>query len=204
VAARDPRDNIVMALLDAEAGPALSAEPLHMVAVNASRTVQLRFDGQFVAADRVTGIAPYRAWQAADVMRLRPNGSLALGVAARCCRLIGPSPLDRELAARRAALDSAADTAAADSVDSAADSADSAADPARVGLGADAMPAARAAAAEFAARAAAALVAAAGSRGILAGEHPQRLARESLFLLVFGSRPAIKERLVSRLTATGR
>jgi alkylation response protein AidB-like acyl-CoA dehydrogenase len=99
VAARDPRDNIVMALLDAEAGPALSAEPLHMVAVNASRTVQLRFDGQFVAADRVTGIAPYRAWQAADVMRLRPNGSLALGVAARCCRLIGPSPLDRELAA---------------------------------------------------------------------------------------------------------
>jgi hypothetical protein len=52
--------------------------------------------------------------------------------------------------------------------------------------------------------AAAALVAAAGSRGILAGEHPQRLARESVFLLVFGSRPAIKERLVSRLTATAR
>jgi alkylation response protein AidB-like acyl-CoA dehydrogenase len=80
----------------------------------------------------------------------------------------------------------------------------SAADPARVGLGSDAMPAARANAAEFAARAAAALVAAAGSRGILAGEHPQRLARESLFLLVFGSRPTIKERLVSRLTATAR
>jgi len=31
-------------------------------------------------------------------------------------------------------------------------------------------------------------------------EHPQRLAREALFLLVFGSRPAIKERLVGRLT----
>jgi alkylation response protein AidB-like acyl-CoA dehydrogenase len=190
VAARDPRDNIVMALLDAEAGQALSAQPLHMVAVNASRTVQLSFDGQFVAADRVTGIISYRAWQAADVMRLRPNGSLALGVAARCCRLIGPSPLDGELAARRAALDSAAAAA------------DSAAHPARAGLDADAMPAARADAAEFAGRAAAALVAAAGSRGILAGEHPQRLARESLFLLVFGSRPAIKERLVSRLTAT--
>ena len=37
------------------------------------------------------------------------------------------------------------------------------------------------------------LVAAAGSRSILAGQHPQRLAREALFLLVFGSRPAIKE-----------
>jgi alkylation response protein AidB-like acyl-CoA dehydrogenase len=179
VAARDPQDNVVMALLDAEPGSALSAAPLPMVAVNASRTVQLRFDGCFTAADRVTGITPYRTWRDGDALRLRPNGSLALGVAARCCRLIGASPLDGELAARRAALDSAAD-------------------PAR----AAAMPAARADAAEFAARAAAALVAASGSRGILAGEHPQRLAREALFLLVFGSRPAIKDRLVARLTGS--
>jgi hypothetical protein len=127
----------------------------------------------------VTGITPYRTWRDGDALRLRPNGSLALGVAARCCRLIGASPLDGELAARRAALDSAAE-------------------PAR----AAAMPAARADAAQFAARAAAALVAAAGSRGILAGEHPQRLAREALFLLVFGSRPAIKDRLVARLTGS--
>ena len=42
----------------------------------------------------------------------------------------------------------------------------------------------------------------AGSRGILAGEHPQRLAREALFLLVFGSRPAIKDRRVARLTGS--
>ncbi len=175
VAARDPEDNIVLALLDAAPGPALSAEPLRMVAVNASRTVQLRFDGQFVAADRVTDITSWRAWQAADAMRLRTNGSLALGVAARCCRLIGPGPLDRELSAARAALDAAAGSAGA-------------------------LPAARADAAELAARASAALVAVAGSRGILSGEHPQRLAREALFLLVFGSRPAIRERLVSRLT----
>ncbi len=35
-----------------------------------------------------------------------------------------------------------------------------------------------------------------GGRAVLAGQHAQRLAREALFLLVFGSRPAIKERLV--------
>jgi hypothetical protein len=49
-------------------------------------------------------------------------------------------------------------------------------------------------------QAAAALVAVQGSRAILVDEHPQRLAREALFLLVFASRPAIKERLSRRLT----
>jgi hypothetical protein len=40
---------------------------------------------------------------------------------------------------------------------------------------------------------------AAGSRAILRDEHPQRLAREALFLLVFGSRPAIRTSLLERL-----
>jgi alkylation response protein AidB-like acyl-CoA dehydrogenase len=177
VAARDAQDNIVTALLDTAAGPALAAEPLAMVALNASRTVQLRFDGCFVPADRVTAVTHYRAWLDADAMGLRGNGSLALGVAGRCCRLIGPGPLDGELAARRAALDAAAEA----------------------GQAAVSMPAARAAAAEFAMRAAAALVVAAGSRAVLADQHPQRLAREALFLLVFGSRPAIKEGLTRLL-----
>ena len=65
------------------------------------------------------------------------------------------------------------------------------------------MPAARAAASAFAFKAAGVLVAAAGSRAILTGEHPQRLAREALFLLVFGSRPAIKEQLSASLIARG-
>jgi hypothetical protein len=50
-------------------------------------------------------------------------------------------------------------------------------------------------------RTAAGLVAAQGSRAILTGENAQRLAREALFLLVFASRPAIKENLARRLTA---
>ncbi len=112
---------------------------------------------------------------ARDARRLRTNGSLALGVAARCCTMMGPSPLDGELRARREALDTA---------------------PPR------AMPAARAAASELAWRAAAVLVTVRGSQAILAGEHPQRLAREALFLLVFGSRPTIKESLAGLLTAS--
>jgi alkylation response protein AidB-like acyl-CoA dehydrogenase len=173
IAARDPQQNIVTALIDAEAGHTLAAEPLPMVAVNASRTVQLRCDGHFVPAGRVAGVIGYRDWQARDAMTLRGNGSLALGVAGRCCRLIGPGPLDELLAARRAALDEPSAS----------------------------LPAARAAASEFAMRAAAALVVAAGSRAVLADQHPQRLAREALFLLVFGSRPAIKEQLTGLLAA---
>ncbi len=173
-AARDEQGNVVTALLDATAAATLTAEPLPLVAVTASSTVQLRFDGHFVPAGRVTGSCSHHDWLARDALGLRPNGSLALGITARCCQLIGPSPLDRELRARRAALDEAPP---------------------------DAMPAARAAASELAIRAAATLVAASGSRAILAAEHPQRLAREALFLLVFASRPGIKEHLVGLLTA---
>jgi len=172
-AARDERDNVVTALLPVAPGTTLSAEPIRMVAVNASCTVVLRFDGHFVAADRVTAVLPHREWLARDAMNLRINGSLALGVAGRCCALIGASPLDGELVKRRTALDAATP---------------------------EQMPAARAAASDLAMRAAAALVTIQGSRAILAGQHPQRLAREALFLLVFGSRPAIKDHLAGRLT----
>ncbi len=71
------------------------------------------------------------------------------------------------------------------------------------GAAAAGLPAARAAASEFAFRAAGALVTAAGSRSVLAGQDPQRLAREALFLLVFGSRPAIRESLAARLGRSG-
>ena len=62
------------------------------------------------------------------------------------------------------------------------------------------MPGARAAACELAFRATGALVASQGSRAILADQDAQRLAREALFLLVFGSRPPIRETLAGLLT----
>src|SRR5882672_10635827 len=106
---------------------------------------------------------------------MRVNGSLALGLVRRCARLLGPGPLDDELAACRELLDDA--------------------------ITADAMAEARAAASELAVRAAAALAVRDGSRSVTVDQHAQRLAREALFLLVFGSRPGIKSALLRRLGA---
>jgi alkylation response protein AidB-like acyl-CoA dehydrogenase len=172
--ARLPDDRLVAALIPATTSEQLAAQRLRLVAVNASWTVELGFTGYFVPDTLVCSVFAQADFLARDAEGLRPNGSLSLGVAARCCRLIGPSPLDAELVRRRERLDRA-DAAS--------------------------MPGARAAASEFAFQAAGAAVAAAGSAGILAGQHPQRLAREALFLLVFGSRPAIKESLTGLLRA---
>ena len=191
VAARQEDDTIVWALLDAGGGPdrtpvpaapapaltaqapTLTAEPLDMVAVMASSTVELSFTGHPVPAGRVTATLPLAQWTSRDAAGLRANGSLALGLTARCCALLGPGPLDGQLARCRAALDTA--------------------DPA-------ALPAARAAACELALRATAALLVSQGSSAILADQDAQRLAREALFLLVFGSRPPIKQALGGLLT----
>ena len=191
--ARDDSGNLVAALLPAQVSATLAASRLELVAVNASRTVELAFTGHFVPADLVSGSMPHAQWLARDAAGLRPNGSLSLGVAGRCGRLLGQLGgtaaqssgaavlLRAELAAIRARLD-AASAPASDGV---------------------ALPAARAAASVLAFQAAGLLVAAAGSHSILAGEHPQRLAREALFLQVFGSRHAIKDRQVALLTARG-
>ena len=192
VAARLDDDTVVWAVLDTarhtESGPApgagpgtgagssLTAEPLPMVAVMASSTVQLSFTGHPVPQERVSATLPFAQWPSRDALGLRANGSLALGLAARCCALIGPGPLDEQLGRCRSQLDTA---------------------------GPDAMPGARAAACELAFRAAGALVVSQGSRAVLADQDAQRLAREALFLLVFGSRPPIRETLAGLLTRPG-
>ena len=76
-------------------------------------------------------------------------------------------------------------------------------------LGTDPAPMAdaRAAASELAVRAAAALAVRDGGYAVAVDQHAQRLAREAVFLLVFGSRPGIKSALLQRLGAvalTGR
>jgi len=173
--ARDERDTVVWALLDARAGDGLSVAPLDLVAVRASRTVLVRFQEYFVPDERVTGAHPYAQWAARDAANLRLNGSLALGVAARCVALLGSAPLGDALDGCRSALDAGTPDVAE----------------------------ARAATAALAVRAAAALATAHGAGAVLRGSHPERLTREALFLLVFGSRPAIKAALVRRLSQPG-
>ena len=91
--------------------------------------------------------------------------------------MLGPGPLDHEVTACRERLDAA--------------------------LGADptAMADARAAASELALRATAALAVRDGGNAVTVDQHAQRLAREAVFLLVFGSRPGIKSALLKRLGA---
>lgn len=168
-AARDDSETAIWTLVDAVPGQTLTTRPLDLVAANASSTVEVTFDGHFVPAERVTTTLPYAQWGARDAAGLRMNGSFALGVAARATRLLGPTPLSTRLDACRAALDAATP---------------------------ETLPAARASASAFAMRAATTLTVASGARSVLRDHHAQRLVREAMFLLVFGSRPAIKAALL--------
>lgn len=171
VAARSPEDDVVWLLVDASSN-GLQAEPHRLSAVNASATVTLSFEDVRVVADRETSRFPWAEWPARDAAGLRTNGSLALGVAGRCCRLVGSSPLDDELATVKAGLDAGTP---------------------------ETFPAARAAAAAFAVRAAAALVVHVGSGAVERGSHAERLNREATLLLVFGTRPLIRAALLGAL-----
>jgi len=172
VGALDRTGTVHFVLTDAVAAPTLSVEPLDLVAANASRTVTLRFVDHPVPAARDLATEPHEEWLRSEATGSVLNGFLALGVASRCARLIGAGSLDGELAAVREAL---------------------------VGATPWQVPAARAAASHLAVRAAARLMVHAGSRGVLAGHHAPRLVREAAFLLVFGTRPAIRDVLLDRL-----
>ncbi len=173
VAARDGED-VALVLADAVEGPGLGVVPQSLVAVQASATVELRLTGHRVPAGGLLGTPPLATVRAGDAAGLRLNGSLALGLVRRVCRLVGASPLDGELDAVRARLDAA---------------------------GPADLPAARAEAAALAHRAAGVLAVVTGSASARAGSVAGRTVREALFLLVFGSRPAIRTALLERFGA---
>jgi len=173
VAARSTADEVVSVIIEAKDQAGLRATPLRLSAANATRTVRLELSDLFVPTASVLKVEPY-AQARLQAQRLRLNGSLALGVARRCALLLGPSPLDDELQGCRDGLAQAAD---------------------------DDLPAARAAASELAVRAAHALAVYRGSSAAIAGDVAERLSREAALLLVFGSRPAIKDTLLKLLGA---
>jgi hypothetical protein len=178
VVARGPDDTVVGLALDAAERPGLVARRQPLVAVNASATVEVEFAGLTVDGGRLLSVQPYHPPDLVPVVRV--HASLALGVVARCCRLIGPSGLDGRLADCRRALDEAL----ADDTG-------------------ERMATARAAVSELAVRASAAAVVSAGSRSIRLDQHAQRLAREASFLLVFGSRPRIRAAMLDQLAGSG-
>ncbi|HEY7176641.1 MAG TPA: acyl-CoA dehydrogenase family protein [Micromonosporaceae bacterium] len=189
VAARDSDDVVHFLLMDAVDAPTVRTQTLRietqrLVAVQASNTVNVTFDGHVIPSDRLVSTVPMADWQAGDSGGSTLNGFLALGVASRCIRLLrdGRGDHDADLLATEL------DTCRAALVGAASDDADA-------GLTSDA----RAAASELAWRAAATLTAWQGARAVLASNHAQRLVREAAFTLVFGSRPVIRDALLSRL-----
>ncbi len=158
-------DDIVWSLIDARDSASLRAEPLELAALNASGTVTLHFDGHRAPADRVIRVQSFEDWRERDREGLRLNGSHALGVATRCSRMLGEPRLLDAVDDARATLDDA---------------------------GADELPLARAQASRLAMHVAERLVTIGGGRSLLVADHAQRLAREALFLLVFGQTPAIR------------
>jgi alkylation response protein AidB-like acyl-CoA dehydrogenase len=166
--ARQSDDTVVSFVVDAVDQPGLEVARCRLSAMNASSTVQLTFDDFRIPKDRYVGSQPY----APGLERpegLRVNGSLALGVARRCCELLGPTLLDDELRRCRDDLD------AFETKDIALS---------------------RARAAELAVRATHVLAISRGSRSAISGDIAERTTREAALLLVFASRPAIKDALL--------
>jgi hypothetical protein len=171
VGARLPSGEIAFALVDTT-HPGLRASPRRLAALDASRTVELTFAD--VAVDAETSLLRTTAFPAwAEGAGVRLNGALAVGVADRCARIAGVPALHAQVADARRALDAAADG--------------------------DEVAQARADASLLAMRAASYVVAQRGRAAVDLREHAQRLAREAIFLLAFGQRPAIKQALLRGL-----
>jgi alkylation response protein AidB-like acyl-CoA dehydrogenase len=167
VSARNSDDVVVSFVIDAVEQPGLQVMHHRLSAMNASSTVQLAFNDFHIPDDRYVGSQPY----APGLERpegLRVNGSLALGITRRCCEYLGPTLLDDELRQCRDDLD------AFETKD---------------------IYVSRARAAELAVRAAHALAVTRGSRSSIAGDIAELTTREAALLLVFGSRPPIKDAL---------
>jgi alkylation response protein AidB-like acyl-CoA dehydrogenase len=176
VAARGPDNTVVNVLIPAMDQKGLIVSRHHLAALNATVTVRLGFESLVVEGDQVLGQVPYEPEKESGV-GLRVNGSLALGVARRCCALLGPSALDDELRRCRDYLD---------------------------GANAEAMPRARARASELAVRCALALSVFRGSSSVRSGDIAEQSTREAALLLTFGSRPTIRHALLDELGTTGR
>lgn len=169
--ARTEDERLVWLFVDARESDTLSVELQDLLALGATTTVRADFDAHVVPDERVVSIAPYAPGTTPPEV-LRIHAALALGVAGRCCTLLGVSSLDDELDACRARL---------------------------AALEPDRISADRADAGELAVRSALALMVATGSRSILRDQHPQRLAREALFAAVYALPPASRAALLGRL-----
>ncbi|MBP2478312.1 alkylation response protein AidB-like acyl-CoA dehydrogenase [Crossiella equi] len=173
VAGRTPDGRLAVGLVDAVATPTLHAQPLDLLAVRASRTVRLRFDGHLLPYEELVHVVPTAHYLAHEAETQHVAAAMALGVAGRAITLLGEhaAGLPAQLTELRRRL---------------------------AGAGWGEEDRLRAAAAELAHRAAATLLTHEGGRALLPGSHAGRLLREAAFLLVFASRPVVRTALLDR------
>ncbi len=183
VAARIDGDpgTVAWFVIPAAEGNGLAAERLSLQAVDATVTVSLRFTGFEVAAGCFLGADDYAVVGHAAGRGLRPNGSLALGLALRCADAIDQVGTAETSACSQRLIDRVVELRRRMDV---------ADDAALVSCRVDAVL--------LAVDAAVAIVAAHGARSAMSGSDAERAMREATFLLVFGSRPSIKQELLCR------
>ena len=176
-------ERVLYVLVEAHDDEQLRASaPLRLVAMQASRTVRLRFDGLRVPDGDVIVDQPFAAWQARDrVVTAQPQPA-PFGVATTATRLLGE--IDATAAAALVAErdDCRAQITAADPDDL------------------DRLVHLRAWSLDLAARSAQALVAASGGRAMQLDHPGQRLVREAAFYAIQAQTPPLRRALLDRLT----
>jgi alkylation response protein AidB-like acyl-CoA dehydrogenase len=165
-------DKIVWVLIDAVAGNSLQVHPIELAACNSTSTVEMELRRHPVAESRVVDVEPFEDWQVRDAIALRNNGYLSIGVAARCASVLGSAPLTDAVDDARRALD---------------------------GFDGTDVVAARAEASLLAVRVATATVVEGRGHAVDLRSQPQRLAREAIFLLVFGQTGDIRAAQLERI-----
>ncbi len=174
---------VVFFVMAADARRVHASAPLAMAGMNASSTVRLAFDGLVVPDDDVLSVSAFASWQANDRAATALPHPAPFGIAARCVRLLGDTPLAGELAEVRARAYALADSGGAGDADLTA----------RVE--------ARAASLELAVRCATALVVASGGRGMSLDHPAQRLLREAAFFTIQAQTSALRRATLAQLEA---
>ena len=183
VAARAGDDVVFFCLPGVDAGAVRASPPLELMAMQASGTVRLSFDGLIVPDGDVISCQPLAQWRAVDrVVTAQPNPAV-FGIAATCCRLLGPDAgaLDEERLECRARSYALADENRTDDDHLAR------------------MVDARAWSYDLTLRAAAALAAAGGGRSMERSHPSQRLLREASFYIIQAQTPALRAATLARL-----
>ena len=189
-------DDVVFFVLPADAPPpeVQASPPLPLVAMAASATVRLAFDGLFVPTADVIATVPLAEWKARDRVATAHPHPAPFGVAARAVRLLS----ERARATEQTAVGSAAAALAAE-LDACRGHAYGLIDDGDEAVP-DGLVQARAWGLDLALRAASALVAATGGEAMVLSHPGQRLVREAAFYSIQAQSPDMRRATLDRLT----